>query len=152
MASRFWPRSYALALGGAALAVPRARQRPHRVGRLLVVHQLLFGDTVMLAPLLKKARALYRDAEIVVATPPAYAPIFAGRPYGVEAMPLDARSLAQHRALRRRGAFDLALVPGDNRWSWLARACGARWIVGFAPDRRSYKDWPLDELKAMPQV
>ncbi len=152
MASRFWSRSYSLALGAAAFASPRARRRPERVRRLLIVHHLLFGDTVMLAPLLKKARRLYPDAEILVTTPPAYAPLFSGRPYGVEAMPLGARSLAQHRALRRRRGFDLALVPGDNRWSWLARACDAGWVVAFAADQRSYKDWPIDELKPMPQT
>jgi ADP-heptose:LPS heptosyltransferase len=152
MASRFWPRSYALALGAAALASPRPRRRPEQVRRLLIVHHLLFGDTVMLAPLFKKARKLYPDAEIVVATPPAYAPLFGSRPYGVEVVPLGARSLADHRALRRRRGFDLALVPGDNRWSWLARACDARWVVAFEADRRSYKDWPVDELKPMPQI
>ncbi len=152
MASRFWPRSYALGLGALALASPRARRRPERVRRLLIVHHLLFGDTVMLAPLFKKARNLYPEAEIIATTPPAYAPLFTGRPYGVDAVPLGARSLAQHRALRRRRGFDVALVPGDNRWSWLARACAARWVVAFEADERSYKDWPIDELKPMPKT
>lgn len=119
---------------------------------MLVVHQLLFGDTVMLAPLLKKARRTYPRAEIVLTTPPAYAPIFTGRPYGVDVVPLGPRSLAEHRALHRRRGFDLAIVPGDNRWSWLARACDARWIIALTPERRSYKDWPIDEHKDMPQV
>jgi ADP-heptose:LPS heptosyltransferase len=152
MASRFWPRAYALTLGAAALALPGKRRKPETVRRMLIVHHLLFGDTIMLAPLLKKARAIYPHAEIVVTTSPAYAPVFAGRPYGVDPVPLQPRSLAQHRALRRRRGFDLALVPGDNRWSWLARACAARWIVALTPDRRSYKDWPVDELKDMPQA
>ncbi len=152
MASRFWPRTYSLALGAVAMASPRARRRPETIRRILVVHHLLFGDTIMLAPLFKKARGHYPDAEIVLTSPPAYLPILAGRPYGVQPVPLDARSLSHHRALRRRRGFDLALVPGDNRWSWLARALDARWVVALAPDQRGYKEWPIDELKPMPQT
>jgi ADP-heptose:LPS heptosyltransferase len=112
----------------------------------------MLGDTIMLTPLLKKARAVFPDAEIVMTVPAAYAPIYASRPYGVRALPLDVRSVASHRALRAQRGFDLALVPGDNRWSWLARALEARWIVAFAPDQGSYKDWPVDEMRAMPQA
>ncbi len=148
MASRTWPRLYAM--GAAALRWGKARGRPSEVRRLLVVQHLLLGDTVMLTPLLKKARELYPSAEIAMAVPAAYAPLYEGRPYGVEALPFDARSLADHRALRSRAGFDLALVPGDNRWSWLARALEARWIVAFAPDDTSYHDWPIDELRPMP--
>ncbi len=42
--------------------------------------------------------------------------------------------------------FDLAILPADNRWSWLARALGARWIVAIAGDRPAHKNWPVDEL------
>ena len=34
-------------------------------------------------------------------------------------------------ALFDEPGFDLAIVPGDNRYSWLAAAAGARWIVAF---------------------
>lgn len=147
MASRFLPRLYVM---GAA-ALPRRRQRPEGVRRLLVAHHLLLGDTIMLTPLLKKARERFPDAEIVMTCPRAYVPLYAGRPYGVTALPLDPYSLADHRALRRSRGFDLALIPGDNRWSALARALDARWIVAFAPDATSYKDWPVDEMRSMPQ-
>ena len=146
MASRFWPRLYVMAWAAFA---PR-RVRPQRVQRLLIAHHLLLGDTIMLTPLLKKARERYPAAEIVMTCPSAYAPIYAGRPYGVRILPLDPKSLRSHREMRRERGFDLALVPGDNRWAWLARALQARWIVAFAPDRRGYKDWPVDEMRAMP--
>jgi ADP-heptose:LPS heptosyltransferase len=148
MRSRFLPRLYVL---GAA-ALPRRRQRPAEVQRLLIAHHLLLGDTIMLTPLVKKARERFPTAEIVMTCPRAYAPIYAGRPYGLIALPFDPRSLADHRALRRSRGFDLALIPGDNRWSALARALDARWIVAFAPDARSYKDWPVDEMRAMPDM
>jgi ADP-heptose:LPS heptosyltransferase len=148
MASRFWPRLYTVTL--AALRWGLGRQPPKRVRRILVVQHLLLGDTLMLTPLLKKARERFPDAEIMMALPRAYAPLYAARPYGVRPLAFDARSLADHRALSRHAGFDLALVPGDNRWSWLARALESRWIVAFAPDRRRYHDWPVDELRAMP--
>jgi len=148
MASRLLPRLYVL---GAA-ALPRRRSRPSHVRRLLIAHHLLLGDTIMLTPLLKKARERFAAAEIVMTCPRAYAPLYAGRPYGVTAMPFDPRSLRDHRALRRQRGYDLALVPGDNRWSSLARALDARWIVAFAPDRASYKDWPIDEMRPMPDT
>jgi ADP-heptose:LPS heptosyltransferase len=148
MASRFLPRLYTL---GAA-ALPRRRERPAAVHRLLIVQHLLLGDTIMLTPLIKKARQRFPEAEIVMVCPRAYAPIYAGRPYGVTVLPLDPRSLRDHRELRRQRGFDLALVPGDNRWSALARALDARWIVAFAPDRASYKDWAIDETRPMPDA
>jgi ADP-heptose:LPS heptosyltransferase len=147
VASRTWPRLYTM--GAAALRWPQRRERPAQVSRLLVVQHLLLGDTIMLTPLLKKARALFPDAEIAMALPAAFAPLYAGKPYGVTALPFDVRSLADHRALRRHAGYDLALVPGDNRWSWLARSLDARWIVGFAPDAARYHDWPIDEFRAL---
>jgi len=148
MSSRLLPRLYTL---GAAV-LPRRRQRPAEVRRLLIAHDLLLGDTIMLTPLVKKAREHYPRAEIVMTCPPAYAPLYAGRPYGLTVAPLDRRSLGDHRALRKQRGFDLALIPGDNRWSMLARALDARWIVAFARDEASYKDWPVDELRAMPSA
>jgi ADP-heptose:LPS heptosyltransferase len=136
-----------------AHAVPsfvRRRAPPREVRRMLIAHHLLLGDTIMLTPLLKKARQRFPHAEIVMLCPRAYAPLYAGRPYGVQAVPFDPRSLADHAALRRRGGFELALLPADNRWSWLARAVGARWIVAFAADRPGAKEWPIDEVRPMP--
>jgi ADP-heptose:LPS heptosyltransferase len=148
LASRLWPRLYVV--GAAAPTWARRRAAPGAVRRLLVAQHLLLGDTLMLTALLKKARERHPQAEIDMACPAAYAPLYAGRPYGVRALPFDARSLAAHRALARQGGYDLALVPGDNRWSWLARALDARWIVAFSADRSGYREWPVDELRPMP--
>ena len=149
MASRFWPRAYVLS--HAAPRLLSARRKTERVRRILVAQHLMLGDTIMLTPLLEKARERFPEAEIVMTVPAPYAPLYAGRPYGVRAVPLDVRSLQQHRDLRALRGFDLALVPGDNRWSWLARALESRWIVAFAADDASYKDWPVDEARPMPQ-
>lgn len=151
MASRVWPRLYVLAHGAARMAVHRRRRRPTQVKRILIAHHLLLGDTIMLTPLVKKAREQFPRAEIVMTCPRAYASIYARRPYGLRVLPFDARSLSDHAAMRRERGFDLALLPADNRWSWLARAMEARWIVGFAADSSSYKEWPVDEMKKMPE-
>jgi ADP-heptose:LPS heptosyltransferase len=127
------------------------RQRPQQVNRLLIAHHLLLGDTIMLTALLKKARARFPGAEIAMTVPRAFAPLYAGKPYGVKALAFDPRSLADHVAMRSERGFDLALIPGDNRWSWLARMLKARWIVAFASDRGTYKDVPVDEFVPMPQ-
>lgn len=147
MGSRLWPRLYTAL--NAALYWHGKRERPAHVRRLLIVQHLLLGDTIMLTPLIKKARARFPQAEIVMAVPAPYALLYSGRPYGVQVLPFDARSLTAHRELRRHAGFDLALVPGDNRWSWLARALRARWIVAFAPDEARYHDRPVDELRPM---
>jgi len=150
MASRVWPKLYVMAHAAPGLLLG-ARQRPREVRRLLIAHHLLLGDTIMLTPLLKKARARFPGAEIAMTVPRAFAPLYAARPYGVKALPFDPRSLADHAALRSERGFDLALVPGDNRWSWLARMLKAKWIVAFASDRGSYKDVPVNEFVRMPR-
>ena len=125
----------------------RPRTPPRRV---LIAHHLYLGDTLMLTPLLAKLRQCYPDAEIVMTTPKAIVPLYRRRPYGVQALPYDPRDAASLCALARQPGFDLALVPGDNRYSWLARALGARWIVAFAGDRPAYKSWPVDEAQPYP--
>jgi ADP-heptose:LPS heptosyltransferase len=82
--------------------------------------------------------------------PHACAPLYINRPYGVRALGWDPRDAASVRRLLREPGFDLALIPGDNRHSWLAQAMGARWIVAFAGDRPAYKSWLIDELRMYP--
>jgi ADP-heptose:LPS heptosyltransferase len=138
-----------------ALALARwgvRRRKPERPQRILVLHHLLLGDTLMVTGLLAKLRERHPDAEIAMTVAPAYAALFAGRPYGVTAHPLDPRDFATARRLFAMPRFDVAYLPADNRWSWLARALRARWIVGLAGDRPAHKNWPVDELIAYSTV
>jgi ADP-heptose:LPS heptosyltransferase len=121
-------------------------RRPGDTKRILVAHHLYLGDTIMLTPLLAKLRQQYPTAEIVMTTPAAIAPLYQHRPYGVQALPYDPRDASTLRALWRHRGFDLALVPGDNRFSWLAYALGARRIIAFSGDRPPYKSWPVTEF------
>lgn len=129
-----------------------SRRRPVSPRRILVLHHLLLGDTLMLTPLLAKLRASHPDSEIVLTLPKALMPLYAGRPYRVTPVAWDPRDAATLLRIVRRwpGGFDLAVVPGDNRWSWLARALGARWVVAHAGDRPAWKNWMVDEALAYP--
>jgi ADP-heptose:LPS heptosyltransferase len=131
-----------------ALALARWRVRRHRPAdprRILVLHHLLLGDTLMLTPLLAKLRTRYPDARIVMTVAKRFAPLYAGRPYGVIVHPFDPADIGTLWPLLQAPRFDLVILPADNRWSWLARGLGAAWIVGIAGDRPAHKNWPVDE-------
>ncbi|HEY5931168.1 MAG TPA: hypothetical protein VIU02_12730, partial [Burkholderiales bacterium] len=151
MASR-WPirlLSAGLAAWHAGFGL-RGRQQPRMPRRILIAHHLLLGDTIMLAPLLKKLRQRYPEAEVVMTCRPAFAALFDARPYGVRVVPFDPRQAGTFWDLYRIRGFDLALLPADSRFSWLARALDARWIVAFEGDRPAYKNWLVDEFRRFP--
>jgi len=77
--------------------------------------------------------------------------LFSGRPWGVSAQVYEPGEPSSLSRLLLQPAPDLAIVPGENRFSWLAQALGARWIVGFAGDRPAYKNWLLDEKMRFPK-
>lgn len=138
-----------------ARAIPRLlskplRLRPRQVRRILIAHHLLLGDTLLLAPLLAKLRASYPDAEIALVCQPATLPLFGGRPFEATALPFDRHDGSSVDAILRSGPYDLGIVPGDNRYSWLALAAGCRWIVGHAGDSPAWKNWPVDEQRPYP--
>jgi ADP-heptose:LPS heptosyltransferase len=148
MRSRFPPR-LVIALVGAWKHLTRSRltARPAHPKRILIAHQLLLGDTILLTPLIAKLRRAYAEAEICLLVAPGQIALYAGRPYGVTVRAFDARSLASVAALIRTGGYDWALLPTENRMSWLARACGARWIAAFDGEPGRYKNWPIDEFR-----
>jgi len=131
-----------------ALLRERARQAPAAPRRILIAHHLLLGDTLMLTPLVKKLRAQYPDADIAMTVADAIAPLYATKPYGVRALAFDPRRSAS--ALFAEAPFDLALVPGDNRYAWLAAAMRARHIVAFGGDRPAVKSWHVDRQLPYP--
>lgn len=134
------------------LAHAGTRSRPASPRRILIAHHLLVGDTLLLTPLLAKLREHHPHAELVMTVRRAMLPLYASQPYGVHAVPYDPRDSAGLEALRAQRGFDLALVPGDNRYAWLAAALDARWIVAFAGDRPAYKNWMVDELAPWPDT
>jgi len=123
---------------------PSSKAWPDSPRRILIAHRLLLGDTIMLTPLLKKLRTRYPGAELVLTMQRALLPLYATRPYNVRALPFEPSDPATVRAIIGAGPFDVALVPGDNRHSWLAYAAGARYIVAHAGDVPAWKNMPLN--------
>lgn len=128
-----------------ALARRPFHRRPRTVRKVLVVHHLLLGDVLCLAPLLKKIQAQYPASQRFVTCRPSFQTIFARHPYGFKALVYDPRSWSGFVRLLRNGPYDLVLVIGDNRYSWLAKAVGGLRIVGHADDYRGWKTLMMDE-------
>lgn len=120
------------------------------VRRILVAHYLLLGDTILLAPLLKRLSVLYPDAERVVLARPSVAILFEGNPYGARCIPFHRRDARMRRLVIDSGPYDLAIVPDDNRYAWLAKAAGARRVIGFGDDVPRWKNWMVDVPVAYP--
>ncbi len=126
------------------------RRKPVHPGRILVAHQLLLGDTLMLTPLLARLRRRHPEGEIVLTVSRGQLPLYARRPYGVVAVAYDSRSHQSAKALLELGSFDLAIVPGDSRHAVLAHALGSGWVVALAGDRPGWKNRFADELVPIP--
>lgn len=139
-------------LGRAALASvrPATRARPANPRRILVLHELLLGDTLMLAALLARLRARHPQATIYVTVKPEILPLFSARPYGVVPLAYTERDPDALQVLEAAKDVDLALVPGENRDALIARATGAGWIVAYSQARPAWKNWMPDELVDFP--
>ena len=149
MSRRFSTRARLLLRAALHRLAAGPRAAPVSPRNILVVATLLSGDALFLAPLLAKLRHRYPVAKIHVATTRAVVPLFSAKPYGAEATAHDPGVPGTVRALTARTPPDLALVVGDNRFSILAAALGARWIVAFSGDKPGYKNWFVDEFRPM---
>jgi ADP-heptose:LPS heptosyltransferase len=136
----------ALALWKSPSRLLSARKPPPHPRRILVLHTLLLGDTIMLSALVARLRAKYPEADIVMTCSAAQQALYSGHPWGVRTVVYDERDIGTLRALLATGPYDLVLIPAETRLSWLAVALGAKWIVAFAGDRPAYKNWPVDSL------
>ena len=141
--------------GAILLRSPRLLfKRKHKPGnpkRILIIHQLLLGDALMVTSLLARLRVRYPNAKIDVAGPPMLASLYQSRPYGVHFIPFTPKSWQSLFALFKRPTYDLALPILDNRYSWTAFAIGSRWIKGYENDKKNYKDIPFNELIPLPK-
>lgn len=149
MSSRLIGRALTIYLAASRRSA-RKRKKPENIKKVLICHQLLLGDTIMLAPLFAKLRDEYPNAEVFMAGPKAYVPLFSTNPWGIKATSFDLRHPHTVKKLSRNGGYDLALIPGDNRFSWIAQAAGSKWIVGFGGNSSWYKNLFIDEFRSWP--
>ena len=146
MGERFRTRSLVVSRAFARRSM--RSETPPRVRTALVAHNLLLGDTLMLTGLLAKLAS--QEVKVTLLASPAAAPLYARRPYGVRVLPFRPADASTAAQLVEEGPFDLAVVPGDNRYSWLAAAMGAEHIVAHGGDRPWTKDWFVDEARPYP--
>ena len=151
MATRFLSRSR-IVMSALGHAFEREAAPGAATSVLIAHHPKMIGDTLLMSALFAKARHTWPHADIVTTVSAATLPLFASRPWGIRAIEYDPRDASTLAGFRRPGGFDLAIVPGDNRYGWFARAAGARWIVGFDDDSPRYKNLLLDELHRYPDT
>lgn len=143
------------ALAGAAVNAvcrPLSVDRPRNPEKILVLHELLLGDTLMLAPMLAALRYRYPSAEVFVTANAAYAGLFSEKPYDTQVLPYSEHAANGLAALERGKDCDIAILPGENRHALTARALGAKWIVGFAGGRPAWRNRAVDELVPLPST
>ncbi len=126
------------------------RVRTQNPKRILIASHLRLGDAILMTALLAKVREHYPNAEIVLITSIAMAPIYSKRPYDVTVWPYHPRHFQTAAKMFEKDGFDLAIVPGNNRYGWLAAALRSKWIVAHAEDSPKLKSWLIDELVPYP--
>ena len=115
--------------------------------KILIAHDLLLGDALLLAPLMKRIHEKYPNAQKYVLAKPIFVPLYTNTPYGFKALSYNPKSFLSIWRIFCCGSYDLAFIAGDNRYSWLARAVGSRWIRGIEGDKPQWKNWMLDEVE-----
>ncbi len=116
--------------------------------RILIAHHLLLGDTLLLAPLMKRIHEKYPHAKKFILVKPIFIPLFENTPYQFKALSFDPKSFLDIWNIFKSGPYDLCFVLGDNRYSWLAKAVGSKWVIGIEGDSPHWKNWMLDEAKS----
>jgi ADP-heptose:LPS heptosyltransferase len=116
--------------------------------KILIAHDLLLGDTLLLAPLMKRIKEKYPNAQKYVLAKPLFVPLFRNTPYGFKVLSFNPKSFLSVWKIFYYGPYDLAFIAGDNRYSWLARAVGSRWVIGIKGDTPSWKNWMVNEAKS----
>lgn len=125
------------------LFFPRNKKREPK--KILIAHNLLLGDTLLLAPLMKRINEKYPNAKKYILAKPTFVPLFKNLPYGFIALSFNPKSFFDFVNALYKGPYDQTFIIGDNRYSWLARALGSRWSIGIANDKPQLKNWMIDE-------
>ena len=101
------------------------RRKKAEPRRILIVHDLLLGDTLLLAPLMKRLHEKHPHSQKYILAKPLFVPLFKTKPYGFIALKYNPKSFFDLFKIFLKGPYDQTFVAGDNRFSWLARALGS---------------------------
>jgi len=97
------------------------------------------GDAVMSLPAIRAIRERFPEAEVTVLAKPWVAALYEGEPSIAGVVSLEVPLESGLRARLRMGRFDLAVVlPNSFKSALQARLSGAKRIVGYARDGRSF--------------
>ncbi len=154
MNSKFWMRLFVFVglVWRLAIEVFKKRQRFQNPQKILVLHTLLLGDSMMLVALLKTLRQRFPQSQIVLALPPLMVDFFKTNPYGITCLPFEPKNLSTFLKLKKIAPFDLTILPAENRYSWHARVLKSAWIIGFEKDKKSYHNFFVDEKISFPKT
>lgn len=154
MKSKFWIRLVVCAglLWRLMADLFKKRRAPQNPQKILILHTLLLGDSVMLISLFKTLRQRFPSAEIFLALPPAFLELFQTNPYNICCLPFDPKNLKTFWQLQKHAPFDLGLLPAENRYSWHCRVLQCAWIIGFENDKKPWHNFFVDEKVAYPKT
>lgn len=130
----------------------KTKNKPSNPKNILVIHQLFLGDTLMTTSLLSKLRKKFPEANIYNAIPESFVDLYSSKPYNVKTIGFSVFNWRSFLKLIKLPKIDIAYVPGDNRYGWIAFAIGAKWIIGHEGDKPKYKNWCFNELISYPKT
>ncbi len=127
----------------------------NNINRILVLHNLLLGDSILILPLLAKLRQNYPYAEIVLALPKAFIELFNLSPYNIKTIEFNPKDIATilnlYKIARENNTtFDIGILPAENRYSLLLRAIGVKNIIAFEKDTAIWKNFLVDTKITFP--
>jgi len=120
--------------------------------KILILHSMLLGDSILLFSLISKIRLKYPDAIVYVTVAMPLFKLYEKADAKIRPLLFRPKSFLSQWEIFRTGPYDLTILPSENNYSILARAAGSRRIIGFAGDQPSWKNWLLDERVLLPNA
>ena len=153
MSSRIYARTITAFIGlWRQIWLKKIKVDDQQIKKIIILQELFLGDAIMLTPLLAHTRKKFPTAQIILTLTSNLIPLFKTKPFGVEVIEINFRQPFRIINIIKSGGYDLAIIPAENRLSWLARAAKASWIVAFDQQTGFYKNFPIDEFVSFSKV
>ena len=129
---------------------PRSTKIPKNPNKILILHNLLLGDTFLLTPLLSKIHEQFPSARVDLIVSKVLLDMYKEKPYGVTAILFHPKDIFSILKILLSGPYDIVIIPAENRFSILARAIGSRHTIAFDGDQPTWKNWMVDTKIQLP--